>query len=273
MPLFAATQYIDRPRTDALRSACELRLLLLPDRMYYAVVRHDHHILSCKGIVNIEGFAQEVFLRYVFEREMPLRESYVRTVAFHTSSPFSLLPEAYNRVADRLQYARALLDDTLLHAELGCTYVQEASAYALFVLRPHIASLLDEYFPNVHHSHLSRLSVRLGRHIADTEPTHLLLHILPDSLYIVAMQNRKLRLANRYPCRAAADVVYYTQAVRHATGLSDTCPIFVVGEFEQQQQLFADIRSYLHALQIPANIATFVDDVSPPFWKYAFLAV
>lgn len=273
MSLFSVIQYIDRPRTDALRAVCELRILLLPDRIYYAVVRHDHHILSCKSIVNIEGFAQEVFLRYVFEREMPLRETYVRTVVYHTAAAFALLPEVNYRVTDRLQYARALLDDTLLPTELGSTYVQEASAYALFVLRPHIAALLNEYFPQIHHSHLSRLSVRLANRLAETAPTHLLLHLLPDSLYITAVQDKKIVLVNRYLCRAAADVVYYTQAVRHTLHLPDTLPLFVVGEFEQHTAPYSEIRQYMPTLQIPAHLASFVEDVSPPFWKYAFLAI
>lgn len=271
---FPAIQYVDQPRTDAQCARGELRLLVLSDAVYIALVGADGHLLACKRIVNAQAMLEEVFLRYVLEREPLLHSHYARIQICHSSTPFALVPEGFMRTGnDRLLLGRLLLDETALPTELHSAELPSLRAKALFQVPQQAETVFSEYLPEARHSHLGELVTVQALRLAQEHPHFIYLYLLPDGVVAAVCREGRLLLCNRYPCSFSADVRYYVQALFNSL-LPDRlyAPVLLAGEFEQGGKLHTELKSWFPSLQTPTLLARQVRDVAQPFWRYAVLA-
>lgn len=186
-----------------------------------------------------------------------------RTYCVVETRRFALVPTAIAAEADDCERLLAATHpDGAMRGHVCSNPTGDPEATLLFDIDADTAAFLDRTFasPVVCHplSPLCRYFASAG---AKANTPRIWLHLRPGALDVVALDRRRLLMANTYRWRTADDALYYALAVRRLLGLEapGACEIHIGGHAEARRELLprlsAECRgSVVAPLIVPAQI-------------------
>ena len=189
-------------------------------------------------------------------------------------SRFTLIPAALFKAEDAAQYFyfnHRKREGDVIHHEV----VSGFDAVNVFALPELLLSGLRKMFDkfSVHH-HLTALAGAARLSSTRQESKSLFIHVHGSHLDLIAMEERKLLLANTYPLKSAEDGIYFVMMVCEQLALHpEKTSVIVCGEVDRETAFSKQLHKYLHRVTFSERIRTaaftYGFDTLPPHYYYA----
>lgn len=259
---------------DSLTATCQLVIFIQTSRMYYLLLASSGDVVFCREYLNSEGFSQEMFLRFVLEKDKFLSEPFLQCRVYTSSPLFTFFPDKWWDVEKKRVIAHATLSDQLENREIMVRESKILEARILFSIGPGMIHLLDRYIRHYSLSHIGLLMAEMTVE-ACAEQAIISILVMDDYVLISAVKRKQLLLCNSYQYRSDSDIVYFIQTVREVTGLTQsTVPICIMGELGAKITREGSIWEYLSEVNIPDPTSPFFvsETAGTQWWKFSFLA-
>ncbi|MEM7163386.1 MAG: DUF3822 family protein [Bacteroidota bacterium] len=156
----------------------------------------------------------------------------------------------------------ALFDDSTIENVYGLSFKQKRGQKLLFEkikilnafnVYPKIKGLeegLISSFKNFKNTHYYSIILEsLSRETKNSEEDRMYIHFNSSSFDLFIFSRDKLQLSNNFQFRNAEDMIYYIlNALEHLDISRDKCPVFLMGEIENNDNSFLALRNYFSEL-------------------------
>ncbi|MEZ4772250.1 MAG: DUF3822 family protein [Bacteroidia bacterium] len=271
---FEQITHIPQDIRDSLIATCHLVVFVQTSRIYYLLLSPSGEVVLCRECINSDGFSQEMFLRFVLEKDKLLSEPFLNCRIYISSPLFTFVPDKWWDAGKKGLLARATLSDQLEDGEIITCESKTLRASLLYSLRPGIPHLLDRY---IRHYSLSHIGLLMAETTIQACADHAMISVLvmDDYVLISAVKKKQLLLCNSYQYRSASDMVYFIQTVKEVTGLMQSnIPVCIMGELGEKITREGGIWEYLTDINIPGPESPFFvsETAGTQWWKFSFLA-
>lgn len=205
---------LEYPLPQAEQHQAELILHFQIDRLAYGVKGGDSRWYCLRTYVNTGLLSEASFFRLIFAKDQYLRNQYRRIRAFTSGSPFTLLPMAMDQDDFRLSIARMLLSEDIFEEDILRTVVADWQLAVLSHLRPEWQQVNVDYGLVADFQPTIATCLQWATQWSTTYPQYIALWVHREEVLLVLVADQRLILANAFPYRSMADMLYYVQAVR-----------------------------------------------------------
>lgn len=259
----------------SLWATCRHLLYLLDGTVYSLLFDAHERLVGCWGYTREPGTTQDIFLRFLFEKEPHLAQPYLEVEVRLAEVPFLVIPHRFTARPYHLALSRLMMEEDLLSEELHEQPLPGEDAYALFDAPPPLRHILDHYLGHYQLGHACGAWLRTLRRLADAQGNALLMTLLPHRVAIAALREGTLQICNAYPTHSPLEALYYLQSVREIIGWKGTPPaIFAQGEVTPDPNQVDTLWYHLPGLQTPPSrlLLSYELPASSEAWRFAFLS-
>lgn len=164
--------------------------------------------------------SQEMFLRFLFEKEKILQGSYVEVQVYLDQPAFTLVPTMLQNDKMNLAISRLLIDDQLFSDEVYHYKLPYMEANLVMALPPALKHMLNHYMRDYVLLHPASIVLSIG-HRATNGELEVYALFEGQHMTVAVFEHEKLLLTNMYVCRASSDVLYYLQLIRQSLKKQD----------------------------------------------------
>ena len=271
---FSRIQHLSGEVSPSLLPTCQLILFIQSHQVITGLISPEDQLINCQEFRNVQGISSDMFLRFVFERELRLRKPYLSCQVYTSEPLFTLIPDEHFQEEEAYSLSRLMLDGTVFRKEVQTMSISSEQAKVVFSVSPPFLHLLNHYLSSFTLNHICASSLAVSQHLKE-QASFLLLHVLKEHILITAYKNKLLQLCNLYPFRSIADAIYFIQLVRRTAQLDDPdIPLFVIGEIGKKGSSDTDLWEYLPDMKIPEPLLSrgIAELSETEYWRYAFLA-
>ncbi|MEO1417845.1 MAG: DUF3822 family protein [Bacteroidota bacterium] len=216
-------------------STCHLVIILQTSKIHYLLYSPQGKLLRAQSLESTGLLQEDMFLRFVFEKEEVLRKTFWQVDIVLTETPFFLVPHPYRQPEMYPVLARLLLDDGLFPDEVGHYPVMEGAATLVYGFPPEQSHILEYYLQNFRMRHLAGAILHAGKAWTEVRPTFMVMYEGKEGIILATFEEGKLLLCNAYPCRSGSDRLYFLQAARGQLKVNpEKCPILLLGDTVQE---------------------------------------
>ena len=262
------------PIRESLLPTCRHVIYLLPGRMYRLLFSPTGEPIQVHRYQKGAQLSEDLFLRLLLEREKELTDTFLSVEVVLGTGKHLLVPAAHYDEEFALGITRNMLDDTALAEEIYTTSIPSEEALILALWPASTRYVLEHYLPQAEKRHVGRYLIEWTDRFPTEEGNCILLLLGMGEATLVARKEGQLVLCNTYPVQSSLEVLYYAQAVKKATGLTDRpLSCYVMGEtdvdFFQGESIWAQLEDW----QIPSPEILGIELSQPdvPYWLTGFL--
>ncbi|MDX2250576.1 MAG: DUF3822 family protein [Bacteroidia bacterium] len=271
---FEQITHIPQNIRESLLATCQLVVFLQSSRVYYLLIAPSGEIVLCRECINSRRFSQEMFLRFVLEKDKLLSTPFLSCRIYTSSHLFTFFPGDLWETREKGLIARASLSDQMDDKEIFIHESKTLNSQLICFLPPGIPHLLDRY---IRHYSLSHIGMLMAETTVIACPNEVMISalVMDDYILISAVKKNQLLLCNSYHHHSPSDMVYFIQTVREVTGLvQNNVPIYVMGELGEKITREGGLWEYLPDLNVPDTDSPFYAPgiAESQWWKFSFLA-
>lgn len=258
---------------ESLIATCSLVIFLQKDRIYYLLISPQSEVVLCKECVNIRDISEEMFFRFVLERETLLTSPFLECKVYISHSDITLIPNEFWKKELELPLCQLMMSEHLENEEIYSTAIDQASARVLFTIPSGLIHLLDRYIRHYELSHIAVPMVEEAYRLSRKDRSLIMFLVLNHRFAIVAMRDGNLQLCNVYPYHTVSDMLYYIQVARETTGLTQSgVPVFCIGEMKPDAEEQQGLWQLIPGLSFPEPPHQMSENGEISWWKFSFLA-
>ncbi|MEM7658134.1 MAG: DUF3822 family protein [Bacteroidota bacterium] len=267
-------EHLSPQLADSLLATCRLSLFVQPSRVYAVLTDQQRQMVACWEYYNEQQLSREMFLRFVLEKEIFLRQPFAERFIYTSASQFALIPKPFFAEEQLIGLGRVLLDDALLEEEIQLSEIGQPESNIMYMVSPGLRHLFEHYFADFELKHICEPALFAAARLSQDHSDFLLVHSMEEQVLVVVVREHQVQLCNAYPIHSLPDMVYFVQLTKSVTQINDPgIPVFVWGEIDAKTAEPTDIWELLPDMEVPPLLE---DAVQPhtkavPYWKYAFL--
>lgn len=229
---------IERPLPASAQQEAELILHFQIDRLTYGVKGVGGMWYCLRSYINTGLLSEASFFRLIFAKDHYLRNQYHRIRAFTSESPFTLLPTNLDQPSFRVPVARLLLSEDLFEEDIITTTLPDWQLTILSQARNEWQQVVDDHQLSLTLQPTIAACLSWGARWRSQHAQYLTLWVHRDQVLLVAVAQGNLLLANAFPYRSQADMLYFVQAVRDELPRpGEVIPVMVPSGHLQERQL------------------------------------
>ncbi len=272
--LFHKVVYLSATQPRSLWPTCKHIFYIIKDKAYSLLIAPTGEPCVCIGYHKQGEVTQDLFLRFLFEKEAHLTQPYLEYEVVLGQVPFLLIPAELRDEAYDMALTRLLIDEDLLQEELMETQLSNPDLHILWGVNSQMRYLLDFYLRDYQMRPLCELNLSLLPQLeASKEGNVVLLTRLPGRVEIAVYQAGQLQLCNAYAASAPMEELYYLQSVLEVIGLkSEEVACYVQGEADPSGEEADSLWSRWSWLKLPSYPSLSDEIEADQYWRYWFLA-
>ncbi|MEO0895873.1 MAG: DUF3822 family protein [Bacteroidota bacterium] len=269
---YHTTTLLERSVDEAHLPACRLIIFISSGMVKYILMTSRGEWIQAKKFDSTGLLSQQMFLRFLFEKEKVLGGSYVEVQIYLDQPAFTLIPSRFQSPEMNLAFGRLLLDDQLFSDEVYKYRLPYMEAVLLMSFPPELKHLLDHYLRDYVFLHPASIVLNIG-HRASRGELELYALFEGQHMIVAVYEQEKLLLSNMYVCRASSDVLYYLQLIRETIDRQDQ-PLnaYYMGDEGLVNGYVLDWKSFgIRWLRAPlpeVNRSHFADGQDLTSWRY-----
>ncbi len=212
---------VDQALEEEIKSTYRLIIFIEPGRLRYVLHTPRGAWIKAKSFESTGLLSDEMFLRFLFEQEKLLGDSFVEVQVYQLKAAFVLVPNPWYEPKQVAAMGRLLLDSQLFPDEVYSYELPFLEAHLLSIFQPELRHILDHYIRDYEFLHPASILLSLGQRQSSKGVEAFALFV-GEWMMLALFQDASLLFANMFTCRTAADVLYFLSLARQSAGLSRT---------------------------------------------------
>ena len=258
----------------SLWATCRHVIYLMTGQVYSLLLDAHEVLVGAWSYSREEGTSQDIFLRFLFEKEFHLTQPYLQVDVSMGEPSVLLVPDKLAEEAYSSALFRIIKEEDPLGEEHLVQSVPEEQVTIMFPVPQKIIHVLDHYVRHYRLAHACGQWVKTLRLLADDNGDGLILTVMPSRVALLACREGNLQICNIFPAQTATEIMYYLQSVKEVVGWKTEGPdCYVLGEVTPDPDLPDSLWYHLPGLLTPPT-ELLLDRNLPTraqSWRYGFL--
>ncbi|MEE3244851.1 MAG: DUF3822 family protein [Bacteroidota bacterium] len=241
------------------------------DGFSFYIKNKEHQCVEAKSIAFARSLSPEKALseiKKIIEATPNLQQNFEEVVVVYVNELFTVVPQALfdeKHLTDYLKFnTKILKTDFIVYDEL-----ETLELVNIYVPYANINNFFFDHFGTFTYFHSQSILLKNTLALASTQTAEVFVHVRPNSLSVIAYQEKKLLLSNQFNFDTPQDFVYYILFCYEQLQLNpEIHPLVLSGAITEEDANYEYIYQYVREVRLVAPETTTPEELKNTILNY-----